>query len=330
MRALLFLFSLMFAPSALAQDAKLIAEGKKEGKVVIYGSMEQDIFEGVRQSFEKKTGITAEYWRASGAAVLERALSERRAGKPAFDLVLNNAGPMEILLKEGLLAKYDSPLAKNFPPEEVHPQLGPSYRTSIVGIVYNKSVITPDKAPKTLEDLLKPEFRGKLAFPDPSRGAVAAMWPASLYKLMGKDRADKYLRDLGATKPIIVEGVLPAAERVTTGETPVAITYLKYVIVFGQKGAPLDYVRQDKMLGHGHAITLSNKALHPNAAKAFLDHFYSDDSLKIMAKHGEFVTRKGIYPPLADAEKIQVVEMDELDTQGFAEKRKEYRKIFFQ
>ena len=42
---------------------------------------------------------------------------------------------------------------------------------------------------------------------------------------MGKDRADKYLRDLAATKPVIVEGVLPAAERVTTGETPIAITY---------------------------------------------------------------------------------------------------------
>lgn len=330
MRALLLLFSLIFAHTAGAQDAKLIAEGKKEGKVVIYGSMEQDIFEGVGQSFEKKTGITVEYWRASGAGVLERALSEYRAGKPAYDIVLNNAGPMEILLKEGILAKYNSPLAKNFPKEEMHPQLGPSYRTSIVGIVYNKSLIGPDKAPKNLEDLLKPEFRGKLAFPDPSRGAVAAMWPASLYKLMGKDRADKYLRDLGATKPIIVEGVLPAAERVTTGETPIAITYLKYVIVFGQKGAPLDYVRQDKMLGHGHAITMSNKALHPNAAKAFLDHFYSDESLKIIAKHGEFVTRKGIYPPLPDAEKIHVVEMDELDTNGFAEKRKEYRKIFFQ
>ena len=47
----------------------------------------------------------------------------------------------------------------------------------------------------------------------------------SLYKLMGKERADKYLRrSCGGTKPVIVEGVLPAAERVTTGETPVAIS----------------------------------------------------------------------------------------------------------
>jgi len=328
MKSLLLFVALIFAHSALAQDAKLVAEAKKEGKVVIYGSMETDIFEGVQQAFEKKTGIKVDYWRAAGATVLERASSERRANKVGYDLVLNNAGPMEILLAEGALAKYDSPLAKNFPAEFQHPQLGPSYRMGIVGIVYNKSIISPDKAPKSLEDLLKPEFKGKLAFADPQRGAVAVMWPMSLYKLMGKERADKYLRDLAATKQVIVEGVLPAAERVTTGETPVAITYLKYVIGFGQKGAPLDYVRQEKMLGHGHAIAMSSRAAHPNAAKAFLDFFYGDESLKIMAKFGEFVTRKGINPPLADADKIQVVEMDEPDANTMAEKLKEYRKIF--
>ncbi|MGZ8533461.1 MAG: ABC transporter substrate-binding protein, partial [Candidatus Binatia bacterium] len=263
MRILIGLLCLCLPSHLLAQDAKLVAEGKKDGKVVIYGSMETDIFDGVQQGFEKKTGIKVDYWRAAGATVLERASSEKRANKVGYDLVLNNAGPMEILLTEGALAKYDSPMAKNFAAEFQHPQLGPSYRTSIVGIVYNKSIISPDKAPKSLEDLLKPEFRGKLAFADPSRGAVAVMWPMSLYKLMGKDRADKYLRDLGATKPVIVEGVLPAAERVTTGETPIAITYLKYVIVFGQKGAPLDYVRQDKMLGHGHAIAMSSRAARP-------------------------------------------------------------------
>jgi iron(III) transport system substrate-binding protein len=328
MTALLSILLLLGATAAFAQDAKFVAEGRKEGKVVIYGSMETEIFEGIQQAFQKKTGITVDYWRAAGATVLERASSERKANKVAYDLVLNNAGPMEILLADGALAKYDSPLIKNYPSEFIHPQLGPSYRTSIVGIVYNKSLINPDKAPKSLEDLLKPEFRGKLAFPDPQRGAVAIMWPMSLYKLMGKDGADKYLRDLAATKPMIVEGVLPAAERVTTGETPIAITYLKYVIGFGQKGAPLDYVRQDKMLGHGHAIALSSKAAHPNAAKAFLDYFYSDESLKIMAKFGEFMTRKGIYPPLPDADKIQVVPMDEPDANTMAEKRKEYRKIF--
>ena len=330
MRLAGLLLYLFVASLVSAQDAKLVNEGRKEGKVVVYGSMESDIFDGMQKSFEKKTGISIDYWRASGASVLERVISERKAGKPLYDVVINNAGPMEIMLAEGIFANYISPVSKNYAKEFIHPQLGPSYRMSVVGILYNKSVLTPETAPKSLDDLLKPEFKGKLAFPDPSRGAVAAMWPASLYKLMGKERSDNYLRRLGATKPVIVEGVLNAAERVTTGETPIGISYLKYVVVFGQKGAPMDYVRMDEMLAHRHAVQLSNRAHHPNAGKALIDFFLGDESIKIMAKAGEFVTRKGIYPPLPDAQKIKLVEMDELDTGGFAEKRREFRKLFFQ
>jgi iron(III) transport system substrate-binding protein len=330
MNVLMLLLSLCFGASAFAQDAKLIADAKKDGKVVIYGSLETDIFDGIKAAFETKFGIPVDYWRAAGATVMERAISERKAGRPQYDLVINNAGPMEVVLKEGIFAKYISPTSKNFDKESIHLEMGPSYRTDVVGIVYNKSVLTPETAPKSLEDLLKPEFKNKLAFPDPVRGAVAAMWPASLYKIMGKEKSEKYITSLAATRPLIVEGVLNAAERVSTGETPIGISYLKYVVLFGQKGAPLDYVRLDKMLGHRHYIALSNKASHPNAGKAFIDYFLEDESMKIMAAKGEFVNRKGIYPPLPDADKIQVVQMDELDAAAFAEKGKEYRKLFLQ
>ena len=97
--------------------------------------------------------------------MLERVITERRSGKAVFDVVINNAGPMEIMLADGAFVNYQSPLAKNFPPEFVHPQLGPSYRIGVVGIVYNKSIIAPDKAPKSLEDLLKPEYQGQACFP---------------------------------------------------------------------------------------------------------------------------------------------------------------------
>jgi hypothetical protein len=50
--------------------------------------------------------------------------------------------------------------------------------------------------------------------------------------------------------------------------------------------------------------------------------------MTILAKQGEFVNRKGIYPPIADAEKIQFVEMHDLDSKAFAQKKKEYQEIF--
>jgi iron(III) transport system substrate-binding protein len=314
--------------SAHSQSASLIDAGKKEGKAVIYGSLESDTAGAVFKVFKQKTGIEVEYWRASATKVMDRALSEYRAGKPLFDVILTNDNPMQIMQKEGIFAKYDSPSAKEFTKESIDPNLGPRYRNVVIGIVYNKSALSPADFPKSLEDLTKPQYRGKIVMPDPTQHTTTTQWVASLEKLMGKEKADKYIRDLAATKPILVESLLPAAERVMTGETPVAITYVKYAYVFGLKGAPLDYVRLGKMMGDGHYLTLGNKAPHPNAGKALIDFFLGQESMSIIAKLGEFVNRKGVYPPLPDADKIQFVEMHDLDSKQFAEKKKEYQHIF--
>src|SRR5262249_25390285 len=133
---------------------------------------------------------------------------------------------------------------------------------------------------------------------------------------------------LAAQNPVLVESLLPAAERVATGETPIAITYVKYAYIYGHRGAPLDYVRLGKMMGDGHYLTLGNKAPHPNAGKALIDFFLGQESMSLIAKLGEFVNRKGVYPPLPDADKIQFVEMYDLDSKQFAEKKKEYQQIF--
>jgi iron(III) transport system substrate-binding protein len=319
------------AGASFGQDAKLVEAGKKEGgKVVIYGSLESDSMDTVSKAFQKKTGLEVEYWRASATKVMDRAVSEYRAGKPAFDIILTNDNPMQLMLKEGIFAKYNSPSAKQFPQDAIDPNLGPRYRNVVIGVVYNKSQISPADAPKSLEDLVNPKYKGKLVMPDPTQHTTTTQWIASLHKVMGQEKADKYIRDLAAMKPILVESLLPAAERVSTGETPIAITYVKYAFIFGQKGAPLEHVRLPKMMGDGHYLTLGNKAPHPNAGKTFIDYFLGQESMAMIAKLGEFVNRKGVYPPLPDADKIQFVEIVDLDAKGFAEKKKEYTKIFLQ
>jgi len=324
----LVILAIFTAVPGWGQSAKTIEAGKKEGKVVIYGSLESDTTDAIKTAFTKKTGIEAEYWRASATKVMDRALSEQRAGKPLFDIILTNDNPMQIMFKQGLFAKYESPTASDFPKDAIDPNLGPRYRNVIIGVVYNKSALSPADTPKTLEDLVNPKYRGKIVMPDPTQHTTTTQWVASLWKLMGKEKAEKYIRDLAAMKPILVESLLPAAERVATGETPIAITYVKYAYMYGKKGAPLDYSRLGKFMGDGHYLGLNSKAPHMNAGKAFIDYFLDDDSMKKMAELGEFVNRKGVYPPLPDADKIQFVEMVDLDTKGFAAKKKEYQQIF--
>jgi len=238
---------------------------------------------------------------------------------------------MQLIQKDGFLAKYDSPSAGAFPKEFIDPNLGPTYRNTIIGIVYNTGIIKPAEAPKSLEDLVRSQYKGKVVIPDASQHTTTAQWMANLHKVMGgKEKADKFIRELAATKPLLVPSLTPSGERITTGETPIGIAFLKNVVFYGKKGVPLDYVRLGKFMGDGQSVTLGAKPPHPNAGKAFIDFFLGEEGLRLMAGIGEFVTRKGIYPPLPDADKIEMVEMDELDQKGFADKMAEYRKIFLQ
>jgi iron(III) transport system substrate-binding protein len=325
----LFVLSYFIPTFALGQSASLIDAAKKEGgKVVVYGSLQDNSMEPIGKAFQAKTGLELNYWRGTATKVMDRALVEHRAGKPLYDIVLTSDNEMEIVQKEGILVKYDSPAAKNFPDNTANPELGPVYRYAIVGVVYNKNIVKPSDAPKSLDDLLKPQFRGKIAMPDPTQDTNVLRWLESLHKIMGKERAAKFIVDLAATKPALTEAFLVAADRASTGESSLAITLLINVVTFGQKGAPMDYLRLGTMMGTSHYIVLSKKAPHSSAGKAFIDFFLGDESMKIMAKNGESVNRKGVYPPIPEIEKVKLIDMEDFDAKGFAEKKKEYQKIF--
>lgn len=329
--AMAFLTYLFTSMPAAAQDARLLDAAKKEGgKIVIYGSLESNIVDAVVEAFNKKTGLTVDYWRASSTKVMDRALAELRARKPVFDVMLNNSGAMYVLKKEGLFFSYASAAAKAYPKEVIDPVLGPVYRNTPIGIIFNKELVKPADAPKSLEDLLNPKYKSKLVMPDPTQHTTTLQWLASLYKIMGKEKAEKFVRELGASKPLLVESLTPAAERVSAGETPIAISLLRYVVTYSKRGAPLDYVRLGRMLSVGQYAALSNKAVRPNGGKAFIDFFLGDENMRLLAKMGEFVNRKGIYPPLADADKIKAVEVDDFDAQTFKTKAQEYQRMFLQ
>ena len=329
----LLLCSLVFlyAPFAHGQSAQLVAAAKNEGgKVVVYTSMETFTADALKKAFETKTGLQMEYWRGGSTEILDRVLSEHRVGKPQFDVVATTGDHMRLMAKGGAFGKYKSPSFKGFDKDSIDPELGARYRNVLYGVIYDKNQIKPADAPKTLEDVVKPEFKGKLVMPHPTGHTLTTQWLASLDKIMPKARAEKFIRDLAAAKPQFAESIVPAADRVGTGEIPIGITFVRFVLTYNKQGASLDYVRDYAMLGDGQYIALGAKPPRPNAGKAFIDFFLEQESMKIQADTGEFVNRKGVYPPLPDADKIKFVQMYSFGKEDFEAKKKEYQKIFFQ
>ena len=318
---------------AVAQELpkEVVDAAKREGKVTVYGSPESEIMKAVQNAFEAKYGVKVEYWRASSTKVLDRALTESRAGKPLFDVVLTNETPMRILKKEGVFGKFVPPASARYAENVKDPDgvLTPPYRQVVVGVLYNSRMVKAEEAPKSLKDLLDPKWKGKIVMPDPTRHSTTMTWLANLDKLLGKE-TKSFLQGLAAQKPIMVESFIPAAQKIIAGEAPIGVSYIKYVHLYGKKeGAPLDYVRLKQALAEYHYVAVGAQPPRPNAARLFTNYFITEDALKILASQGEFVLLKGVYPPIPDADKLEIVQMDDLSDDELKKARAEYKKLFF-
>jgi len=311
-----------------AQQANIDA-AKKEGKIVVYGSVVPQAMEGLHQAFKKKYGVDVEYWRGSSTQVSERALTEWRAGKPGFDIAEGNRGVQLIMKSEGLFQKFVPPNSEKFPAQYKEKDgLITPWRVLPISILYNTELVKAGDLPKTFDDLLNPKWNGKISIPDPTRHTTTAQFLWNLEKFMGNKWLD-YVKALAKQKPILVESLAPVTTTVIKGEATVGITYIKYI---KQYKGPVNYIPMDKYLTDPNYLSLSAKASHPNAAKLYIDFACSAEGQKEIAEDGEFVLAPGIYPPIKDAENVapRMVFMDNPSEDEFKKLMSgTFREIFF-
>ena len=316
-----------------AQSAELIQAAKKEGEVAVFGTLENDIAAALHKGFEAKYGIKTNYFRGSSTVIIDRVTSEHRTGKMSADAVFATAEPMKFINKEkGLLVRYVSPSAKDYNKQLVDGFFGPNYRSVIIGFLYNKSMIKPEDAPKSYEDIVNPKWKGKITMGNPSLHDTTINWLASLSSVFGSTpKANDWIKRLAALEPLMLDSMVPVGERIASGEMPLGVAYVKYVHLWGLKGAPIDYVKGLPVyLGDGNYIGLTSKAQHPNAAKLYIDYFLGQESSEIMANVGEFVNRRGILPPIAGADQVagKFVQMISMTADDYSNKKEEYRRLF--
>jgi iron(III) transport system substrate-binding protein len=298
--------------SAPAQPVNVEA-AKKEGKVVVYGSVVPQAMDGLHQGFKKKYGIDVEYWRGSSTQVSERALTEWRAGRPGFDVVEANRGVQLIMKSEGLFAKYTPPSSEKFPAKfKEKDALITPWRVLPISILYNTEMVKANDIPKTFEDLLSPKWTGKISIPDPTRHTTTAQF----FWNMDKKESWEFLKRLAKQRPILVDSLAPVTTTIIKGEAAVGITYIKYV---KQYKGPVAYAPMDKYWTDPNYMSLSAKAARPDAARLYIDFATSAEGQKEIAEDGEFVLAPGVYPPIPDAEKVapRMVFMDNPSEQEF-------------
>ena len=98
------------------RDARLLEGAKKEGQLSLYTSLNTKDSGPITEAFEKKYGVKVLLWRSSSEKVLQRAVTEARAGRFLCDVFETNGPEMEALHREKLLTEFYSPLFKDLPP----------------------------------------------------------------------------------------------------------------------------------------------------------------------------------------------------------------------
>ena len=323
----LIFLSFLVIPMVSWAGAVDVEAAKKDGKVVVYGTVPSKVMGIVNKAFEKKYGIKVEYWRAASSKIMGRALPEWRAGRPGFDVIEGPHGMQLLLREEGFYTKYVPPSSSQFPAKFLKKdKLLTPWRTLPIGILYNTDLVKPEDAPKNYSDLLAPKWKKNIGMPDPSRNTTAAQFLVNMDKYFGKGVED-WTNSLAKQQPRLVVSFLPVGKTIVSGEAAVGITFIKYL---RQVKGPMDYVRLDKYLANANYFGLSRKAAHPNAGKLYIEFACSNEGQKIMAGKGEFPLSPKANPAIKGAGKIKenTVFMDVPSGKEFKKLKNKYRKIF--
>jgi iron(III) transport system substrate-binding protein len=313
-------------PGALAQTVHVDA-AKKEGKVVIYGTVVPKIMNLIEKGFQSKYGIGTEYWRADATKVIDRVLTEWRSGRPGFDVVIGARGPLALGKQDNVYAKFSPASAANFPAKfkDRDGQLT-AWRITPVGVLYNTELVKPADVPKSLDDLLDGKWRGKISMPDPSRHASTAQFLWNLRQVKGEKWMD-FVRALAKQKPLFTESYSTVPNAIVRGESLLGITYIQYTV---QTKGPIGFAPVDKAFADPSDAALSGKAINPNAAKLFIDYLCSAEGQKKVADAGEFVLSPGVYPAIKGADRIMasIVFLEDPSAEQLAKLQAEFRQIF--
>ena len=261
------------------REARLMAEAKRQREVVIYTSLNLKDSVPLTDAFEKKTGLKVQLWRASSEKVLQRAITEARAGRFACDILETNGPEMEALYREHLLETFSSPHFTDLPaaafPRHRHYVAD---RFNFFTIGYNTNLVKADEVPNSYEDLVHPRWAGRVGL----EGSDVD-WFGAMVKSMGEEKGLAYFRKLAEAKPQIRTGHTLMAELVASGEIPLAATlYNHNVERLIVKGAPIRWKAITPTFGRPNAIGVARRAPHPHAAMVFADFMLSREGQTIL------------------------------------------------
>ncbi len=303
------------APAAepdYAPSPELLAAAKREGKVVLYTANFLDTEQAVVKRFSARfPGIAIEIVRAPTGQLITRIKTEAAANRMIAD-VIDISDRVQARTMLDLFAPYAPPNAADYPAvartgDRLWPRSG-NART----ITYNSELVK--EPPASWADLAKPEF-GKLRLGQTVIASGGAPFNRAMFerKVMGDD----YWTRQAALKPALFPSQAPMVDAMIRGEIAIAPLVTNLAIPLAAQGAPLKWF----FAPEGVPVTvfcagIPKGAVHPNAAKLFLDWALSREGQALMVELGSFSSlAQAPMPPGVDRNALKTWYSDEAEVE---------------
>ncbi|MBV9121355.1 MAG: ABC transporter substrate-binding protein [Chloroflexi bacterium] len=276
----------------------MMAEGKREGTVVVGGPPEQETRTQLTTLMKQRFGIDVQYLTQTSSQIASRLSAERAANQYTVDVMLAGSDTAySTLLGQG----WADPLK----PALLMPGVadaaawktgGPWFRdsqqqyvlqvfNSLQPILTINTQLVPDSI-TTADQLLDPKYKGKIAAFDPTVNGIGVQVGAALYASKGED----YLKKLYVGQGVaLTQDYRQVADWAAHGNYPLAIGVAPaYLDSYKQAGitfsTPEMSDAHSAVQGGFGLVVLLNHAPHPNAARVLANFIASKEGLTMYSQ----------------------------------------------
>jgi iron(III) transport system substrate-binding protein len=282
---------------------------KKEGKLVYWGT-DGETAPKFAKKFEAKYPFMKgkiEVWDAKSNEVIERIITEAKAGRYSPDFISVSEDWLNRLHEAGLLLKHDWSNVKAWG-GKVQPDHGMWANASIDPrpAYYNTEVIKRADGPKSIEGLINAKYKGVSALSDASEEfpfVYAYLWRNG-DKLNWEKSFDFFRKLVETTKPAVVNGYTGPTRLLAAGEfglMHIGLFSRAYQVL--KKGAPIAFVPLNPMYGSVRSFAIPKNSPHPNAAKLFAHWMTSTEG---SVEYANLLGKFPFDPTAANAEPVKV------------------------
>jgi len=257
------------------RQAALVKEARSEKTVVWYAPMNREDLRQFTSGFEAEYPfLKVEVLTSGPQSLLNRILTEHRAGKYNYDTLNIRSSALYTLKKANAIIRYDTPyrrgLRAGFYDKDGYFN---GIWASLLVYLFNTKQVGRAQAPKSIDDLLQTQWKGKLGMDQD-----ADDWLAALLDFYGDEKGKQVARSLGGQNLNIRKGRTLVSQLVAAGEFPVQIdAHHHEAVSLRQAGAPIDYIFPEPFIPvkSVSAFVMSSQPPHPHAAALLVDFMLS-------------------------------------------------------